>query len=170
MATQGKRRPRMEWRTFVGLALAGLPLMTMAAGSGETPQFERVPLVIEGDHVLHVELARTPMERQHGLMDRDRLAADTGMLFLYQTQQSPQSGFWMHRTRIPLDIAFIAKNGAIRSIEHMVPCGNDVTTHCPTYRAGVPFRAALEVNAGYFESHGIEVGDHVGIERYLDSP
>lgn len=125
---------------------------------------ERDEIVIasgEQEYRLNVEIARTVQERSFGLMERDRLAADAGMLFVYQEQQSPENGFWMHRTRIPLDIAFIGRNGKIRAIDSMVPCGNDVTKRCPTYRAGVPFRAALEVNAGYFDARGIDVGDHV---------
>lgn len=110
---------------------------------------------------LKVEIARTASERAYGLMERDHLPEDAGMLFVYNEQQSPDSGFWMYRTRIPLDIAFIGPEGTIRAIDSMVPCGNNVSVECPSHRAGVPFSAALEVNAGYFEKHSVEVGDHV---------
>lgn len=110
---------------------------------------------------LEVEIARTAQERAYGLMERDALPENAGMLFVYKQQQSPDSGFWMYRTRIPLDIAFIGSEGTIRAIDSMVPCGNDVSGECPSYRAGVPFSMALEVNAGYFKKHGVEVGDHI---------
>ncbi|SFI06963.1 hypothetical protein DFO67_103367 [Modicisalibacter xianhensis] len=117
----------------------------------------------ERSYRLNVEVARTAKERAFGLMERDRLASDAGMLFVYQQQQSPSTGFWMHRTRIPLDIAFIGADGKIRAIDSMAPCGNDVNARCPTYQAGVPFRYALEVNAGFFEAHDIQVGDRVDL-------
>ncbi|GAB2802534.1 hypothetical protein GCM10027040_33180 [Halomonas shantousis] len=151
------------------MALAGAGVMLATVGTGPVAA-ERVPLTIAGEHVVNVELARNPVQRAHGLMDRDHLPEDAGMLFLYRSEQPPQAGFWMHRTRIPLDIAFIGADGEIRAIDHMMPCGNDVSTRCPSYRAGVPFRAALEVNAGYFDAHDIEVGDHVALEKFLDTP
>jgi uncharacterized protein len=110
---------------------------------------------------VRVELARTTEEKQLGLMERPSLAADAGMLFLYDSTQAPTTGFWMHRTRIPLDIAFIDSAGTIRSIQQMAPCASDIGGVCPTYPANAPYRFALEVNAGYFATHDIRVGDRV---------
>ncbi|TFH86075.1 DUF192 domain-containing protein [Billgrantia azerbaijanica] len=94
-------------------------------------------------------------------MERDALDEAAGMLFLYPDRQPPWSGFWMFRTRIPLDIAFLDASGRIAAIHAMQPCGSPDPGDCPATRAGVPFRAALEVNAGYFAARGIEVGDCV---------
>ncbi|GHA93192.1 DUF192 domain-containing protein [Modicisalibacter luteus] len=144
------------WATLVpGLAL----LLTLPAEA-----LEKGTLTIDNGeqaYRLNVEIARTTKERAFGLMERDRLAADAGMLFVYQQLQPPSTGFWMHRTRIPLDVAFIGAEGTIRAIDTMVPCGNDVNARCPTYQAGEPFQYALEVNAGFFEAHGVKVGDQV---------
>ena len=150
---------------FSRLALAALLALLLIAGyqsakAGE-PELERVALEINvaGEHYhLEVELARTTAERQRGLMDRDTLAADAGMLFLYDQPQSPQGGFWMYRTRIPLDIAFLDHEGRIAALYTMQPCASSNPYACPATVAGVTYHAALEVNAGYFEARGIEVG------------
>ncbi|KAA0012781.1 DUF192 domain-containing protein [Billgrantia pellis] len=133
---------------------------------------ERVPLEISADsghHRLEVELARTSTERQKGLMDRDSLAPDAGMLFLYQEQQPAEDGFWMYRTRIPLDIAFIDAEGRIAALHTMQPCPSRNPYECPVTVAGVDYHAALEVNAGYFEAHGIDVGACVSWPGSQDS-
>jgi uncharacterized membrane protein (UPF0127 family) len=108
-----------------------------------------------------VELAATPDQRTLGLMERRRLPDSAGMLFLFSATQSASDGFWMYRTRIPLDIAYIDSLGTIRAIHRMEPCQTVLTEGCPTYAAGAPFRAALEVNAGYFSRHGVQTGDHL---------
>jgi hypothetical protein len=56
---------------------------------------------------LTVELAKTPEQKTMGLMERHRLPENAGMLFMYDSTQSADARFWMFRTRIPLDIAFI---------------------------------------------------------------
>ncbi|WP_227370213.1 DUF192 domain-containing protein [Halomonas sp. M20] len=125
---------------------------------------ERDSIVIEGKNETYrlvAEIARTPQERSFGLMERDRLAEEAGMLFVYTQRQPASSGFWMYRTRIPLDIAFLGNDGEIRAIRSMPPCESEQVARCPSYPAGVPFHAALEVNAGYFDARGIKVGDRL---------
>ena len=119
--------------------------------------------LVRGADTLHLlaELATKSDQRALGLMERHHLPDSAGMLFVYPTMQSDSSAFWMFRTRIPLDIAFIDSMGMVRSIRHMVPCPTTLPQGCPTYPAGARFLAALEVNAGYFDKHGVRVGDHV---------
>lgn len=107
---------------------------------------------------LSVELAVTPEQKTMGLMERRHLAENAGMLFVYDSTQPPDAGFWMFRTRIPLDIAFLDSLGVVRATRTMVPCETILAQGCPTYAPGVPYRYALEVNSGYFERHGITVG------------
>jgi uncharacterized membrane protein (UPF0127 family) len=93
-----------------------------------------------------------------GLMERRHLAPSAGMLFVYDSTQPPDAGFWMFRTRIPLDIAFLDSAGVVRSVRTMQPCEARIAQGCPTYNPDVPYRYALEVNAGYFQQHGVGVG------------
>ncbi len=99
------------------------------------------------------EIADTPALRERGLMERDSLPENHGMLFVYPDEQ--QRSFWMRNTPMALDIAFLDRNGTIINIETMRP--NDDTSH---YSEG-PMMYALEMEAGWFEAHGIEAGDRV---------
>ena len=175
---------RMSRRRFLG-AMAGVgslagaaSLLPLAAWPGRAARAEEVSYATttlaihggQGPSRLTVELAERPRQRAQGLMGRERLGADAGMLFLYERLQSPDSGFWMYRTLIPLDIAFIDDDGRIAAIHRMPPCGSDAPGDCPAYRAGVSYRAALEVNAGYFAARGIGVGDCVSLPGQAAKP
>jgi hypothetical protein len=110
---------------------------------------------------LRVELALDEEQRALGLMERPTLPADAGMLFWYPQPQPGSNGYWMFRTRIPLDIAFLGADGVILTIRAMEPCVSQDPRWCPSYPAGAEFRGALEVNRGFFERHGIGPGDRV---------
>lgn len=113
---------------------------------------------------LLLELAVTQSQHQVGLMERRQLDERAGMLFIYTVTQPPDAGFWMYRTRIPLDIAFLDSTGVIRSIRAMVPCPTTVPQGCPTYPPGTPYRYALEVNAGALQRFGADTGSRLLIE------
>ena len=108
--------------------------------------------------VVSVELARTPAERQIGLMNRRSLPARSGMVFLYP--EVHRGGFWMKNTLIPLDIAFYDARGTILRILTMQPCRRDP---CRIYDPKVAYRAALEVNAGSFRRWQVEPGDRITV-------
>lgn len=141
------------------VTVAALLLVWQATAGAQELERTALEILAEGErHALQVELARTAAERRQGLMDRDSLAPDAGMLFVYQYPQSPQSGFWMYRTRIPLDIAFIDDQGRIAALYTMQPCASRNPSDCPATMAGVTYHTVLEVNAGYFEEYGIAEG------------
>jgi hypothetical protein len=122
----------------------------------------RVRVVTDADTIpLTVELAETDAQRRYGLMERAELPADAGMLFVYPEPQDSTRGFWMYRTLIPLDVAFLNGDGRIVAIRTMQPCPSPNPRVCRVYSPGVPFRAGLEMNAGWFEAHGVDVGDRV---------
>jgi uncharacterized protein len=128
----------------------------------------RVRVVSRADTaVLTLELAESPEQQTMGLMERQTLAPEAGMLFLYPDIQPESSAFWMFRTRIPLDIAFIDSTGVIRTVQTMEPCRSLLAEGCPSYPAGAAYRAALEVNAGYFARRQIHVGDRVLLQDTL---
>lgn len=109
--------------------------------------------LVVGGITVNAEIADTPALRERGLMERDSLPENHGMLFVYPDEQ--QRSFWMRNTPIALDIAFLDRNGTIINIETMQP--NDDTSH---YSDG-PMMYALEMKAGWFEAHGVEAGDQV---------
>jgi uncharacterized membrane protein (UPF0127 family) len=108
---------------------------------------------------LTLEIARSAEQRSMGLMERRQLADSAGMLFVFDSTQAPDAGFWMYRTRIPLDIAFLDSTGVIRAVRQMVPCPTTIAQGCPSYTPDVSYRYALEVSAGYFARHGVVVGN-----------
>lgn len=133
-------------------------------------RFESAPLrvVTRTDTIrLVVELASSAEQKTTGLMERRQLADTAGMLFVYDSLQPPDAGFWMYRTRIPLDIAYADASGRIRSIQHMVPCESTIPQGCPTYPPGVAYQYALEVNSGFFARRGVAVGDSIGVREVL---
>jgi uncharacterized membrane protein (UPF0127 family) len=105
---------------------------------------------------LHLELARRTDEQRLGLMERRQLPPLAGMLFLYAVDQRADAGFWMYRTRLPLDIVFLDSTGRVRAIRAMAPCPTTIPEGCPSYAPGTPYRYALELNAGYAAQHGID--------------
>ena len=120
-------------------------------------RFARSNLAIRVGGTLHsfsIEVARTPREQAQGLMFRRRLAADAGMLFVYDPPR-PVS-MWMRNTYVPLDMVFIAPSGRISHIvERTVP----LSTQPIPSRGTV--RAVLELNAGTAARLGIRPGNLV---------
>jgi uncharacterized membrane protein (UPF0127 family) len=114
----------------------------------------------QGDSIpLLVELAKTSAQHSFGLMARPKLDSTSGMVFLYPTDQPDSAGFWMWRTRMPLDIAFMDSTGVVLTLFAMQPCQSDVyASSCDTYLPNVPYRSALEVNQGFFARHGVTKG------------
>jgi uncharacterized membrane protein (UPF0127 family) len=154
-------------RVLMGLAVISCstsPLQGAAEPEETIPQFGSARVCIHTSTatvMLPVEVAVDAAQRAQGLMDREHLAADSGMLFIFPEPQSASNTFWMYRTRIPLDIAFINAEGVIVSVRHMQPCLSQNPWKCPTYSADVIFKAALEVNQGFFAAHAVAEGDRV---------
>ncbi len=106
---------------------------------------------------IKVEVVRTDEEKAKGLMFREKLGKKEGMLFVFEREET--LSFWMKNTRIPLSIAFIARDGKIVDIQDMEPF--DLKSHV----SARPARYALEVNQGWFKKNGVEVGDFVRIPK-----
>lgn len=112
-----------------------------------------------------VEVADTFEERQRGLMFRDELAKDTGMLFIHVTEE-PQA-YWMKNTRIPLDILYFSKDLKLVSAQERVPpCS--AGDRCPPYPSEGPALFVLELNAGSVELFKIQPGDVMKISSNIN--
>jgi len=106
---------------------------------------------------LAVEVVDTAEERRTGLMFRESLPENAGMLFVFE--QDTQQGFWMKDTTIPLSIAFIDAGGTVIDIQDMRPL--DLTLHSPPS----PYRYAVEANQGWFARKGVAAGAIASIQR-----
>lgn len=119
---------------------------------------EQIPLTIQTASRAHrfiVEVARTPEQQARGLMHRQSLAPDRGMLFPYDPARP--ASFWMKNTLIPLDIIFIRPDGTIANIAaQTVPLSLE-----PVTSVGEPVSAVLEIPGGRAADLGIEPGDRV---------
>src|ERR1700722_16773032 len=105
------------------------------------------------------EVADTPQASENGLMFRDSLPEDHGMLFIFD--QPRKASFWMRNTKIPLSIAYIDSNGRILEIKSMNPLDEAIV---PSNSDEVAY--ALEVNQGWFARHGVSPGTKIeGIPR-----
>jgi len=141
------------------------PTTTVAAPEATTSvQLESGPTVLietaaGDDVVVPAEVADTQEERQTGLMNRESLPEDAGMIFVFDEDST--GGFWMKDTLIPLSIAFADADGTIVSILDMEPCAAEP---CEIYDPGVSYRTALEVNQGAFSRWGVEVGDRLSLQ------
>ncbi len=103
--------------------------------------------------LFEVEVAATPQQRERGLMQRDALPANGGMLFVFE--QAGRHCFWMRNTPLPLSIAFADTSGRIINLADMQPLTD--TFHC----ASADARYALEVAQGGFQRRGIVPGNQI---------
>jgi uncharacterized membrane protein (UPF0127 family) len=111
---------------------------------------------------IDLQLARTPQEHELGLMYREYLPPDSGMLFIYTFES--HEAYWMYHTLLPLSIAFIDRSGSIVDIKDMPRLSNpdDVQEAGRTvYPSAAPYWYALEVNQGWFVQHGVGVGQQM---------
>jgi uncharacterized membrane protein (UPF0127 family) len=106
-----------------------------------------------GGYPITAELAASPEQHSVGLMHRQNLDPDCGMLFCYDEPQ--ELSFWMRNTHVPLSIAFIDDEGRVAGIEDMEPYNET------PIKSRLPCRWALEANRGWFSDRNIGVGARV---------
>lgn len=136
--------------SVVRLLLPFVALLAACSTSG--PRVEIA--TTHGTVTIAVEVAATDASREQGLMYRQELAAQHGMLFVFDKEE--EHAFWMKNTLIPLDMLFIAGDGRIIGIkDHTTPFSTAGVT------VGEPSRYVLEIGGGEAERLGIKAGDHL---------
>lgn len=149
MAWSGTRKVRSA---AIGLVLAmGLGAATLLSASADSTG---TLVTRSGDHRVEIEVADTPDEREYGLMNRQSMPADSGMLFDFGIDR-PVS-MWMKNTYIPLDMVFLNAEGKVTHIAvNATPLSLDVID------SGGPARYVLELNGGAAARYGLKVGDQL---------
>ena len=141
---------------------AALAACAPAATTSEAPLeraesgLEQVPLTITSSNGVHrfiAEVARSPGEQERGMMFRESVAPDKGMIFPYDPPRAVS--FWMKDTLIPLDLIFIRADGTIARITTGVPLSEQMMP------SGEPVAAVFEIAGGRAAELGIKPGDEV---------
>jgi uncharacterized protein len=141
---------------IVVLAIGALVFVTQWKGQ---PHMPVVNLVSGNGTVLHmnVEVADSPGELEHGLMNRTSMPQDAGMIFIFGDDE--RRYFWMENTLIPLDMIFIDSDLMIIDIhENATPLSQDLIA------SSGPCRYVLEVNGGLCAADGIDIGDRITLD------
>jgi hypothetical protein len=148
-------------RRSAATCLAALSLLLAGCASGQDAWVE-----LKGRRYL-VEVADSPEERERGLMFRDQMAPDRGMLFIHEAQEP--MAYWMKNTRIPLDILYFDQDRRLVSASRNTPpCS--AGDRCPPYPSQGPARYVLELNAGQAGQLDLQPGDELVFGPGIPTP
>ncbi|WP_376697435.1 DUF192 domain-containing protein [Wenzhouxiangella sp. EGI_FJ10305] len=140
---------------LIKLAVTATAMLALAACDAGEPYVE-----VEGKR-FSVEIADDNATRAQGLMFRDEMPEDHGMLFIFSNER-PRS-FWMKNTRIPLDIIYLDRDLRVVSISADTPPCRSRSGRCPSYPSEGPARYVLEINGGLAAELGLEPGDRIEV-------
>ena len=140
-----------------------LALLTACAPESQTSSIQATaaastyfPISV-GDQILELQLALNPREQSKGLMHRDSMEENHGMLFLFK-QPEPRA-FWMRNTRIPLDIGYFDANGTLLEIHALYPYDENTVKS-----RSQAVQIAVETNRGWFARNQITAGAQIDFE------
>lgn len=145
-----------------------LALATVSCSNDDLPKattFDRATVTVSEGGLsakVNVEIASTEKQREQGLMLRQSMPEDAGMLFLFPTDTTV--GFWMRNTYLPLDIAYLDPAGKVLEVRRAQPL--DETPLIPLG----PYRYTLELNQGWFERHGYGPSAVITLPRSMPTP
>jgi uncharacterized membrane protein (UPF0127 family) len=139
-------------RLIAARVLAGVALLTLSLLAVGDVAFKTARIKV-GTHSLNVEVAVTDPQRSQGLMYREKLGKEDGMLFIFD--EPAYHSMWMKNTLIPLSVAFVDGEGRILNILDMEPQTLD------SHTAAGPARYAIETNKGWFAQRKVKPGDKV---------
>lgn len=148
-----------HWRFLSALKLRTLIFIltsffvVLPASGKEVFKKEKIKI---GDKTLVVEVAKTPAQFEQGLMGRESLEKNSGMLFVFPNEQT--RFFWMKNTLIDLSIAFFNKKGELINIHEMKSGKGIADLDLPSYASEKPAMYALEMEAGWFVKNKIKPG------------
>jgi uncharacterized membrane protein (UPF0127 family) len=142
---------KLNRRWWLCLSIELLACLLMGCGpSTAKSKLPTTPMTI-GSKTFTLEIAATQDAREFGLMRRDSMPPDHGMIFVFQTPQ--KLPFWMKNTRIPLDIIYVDEQGKVDSVKQMQPY-----VETPVSSEGA-VKWAIELNQGAAATAGVKAGD-----------
>ncbi|WP_374076635.1 DUF192 domain-containing protein [Bdellovibrio bacteriovorus] len=145
-----------------------LALLTLAAifqilfsSAAMATEFKKKKITL-GTKTLVVEIAETPDQHERGLMFRDKMGPDEGMLFIFKNEET--RFFWMKNTLIDLSIGYFDKNGTLIDVQEMVSGKGVPDPQLPSYASAKPAKYALEMNKGWFDKNKVKIGTKLKIK------
>jgi uncharacterized membrane protein (UPF0127 family) len=132
--------------------LTAVPVLAFSLACSAQTGPQKLPSIRlnAGIHNIQAEMARTPQQREIGLMFRESMGPNEGMLFAFD--EPATQCFWMRNTFLPLSVAFVADDGTIVNLDEMKP--QTLDSHC----SAKPVRYVLEMNREWFTKRGIKPG------------
>lgn len=146
----------------LAVVAGGIGYSVFAKGDGYRREPLRIVRQDGGSHVFQVELALTPTEQQMGLMFREKMGRDEGMIFYFGLPER-EVAFWMKNTLIPLDMIFVRADGTIAHIHH-----NAQPHSLARVSSQLPVVSVIEVNGGRAADLGLRAGDRVEHRFFAD--
>lgn len=142
-------------KTLLATLSATVMLASAGAACAQNQAFGSTQLSA-GMHQIQAEVAASGPQREQGLMFREKMPNNSGMVFVFDAPAT--QCMWMKNTLLPLSVAFIDAEGRIVNIEDMQP--QTLDSHCS--KKAVPVRYALEMNLGWFKQKNIKPGTVIG--------
>jgi uncharacterized protein len=155
---------KSEWKPFMDTGkikirfalLLLLVFMTTPTFPTNASNLPTTTVLISGKIKVEAEIAYTDEARMQGLMFREFLAPDAGMLFVFE--EPDVQGFWMKNTKIPLDLIWLSERKEIVYFVTADPCVKDP---CESYKPMQKAKYVLELNGGFLKKHGLGLGTQV---------
>ncbi|MBS1875278.1 MAG: DUF192 domain-containing protein [Acidobacteria bacterium] len=144
------------------LFIAALCLALAACSSSSDPvrDFNAREVTLPDGAVITVEVMTHPTDMSRGMMFRDSLAPNRGMLFIHGSAN--RYPYWMYQVKIPLDMIWMDPNRRVVEISaNTPPCESKSATACPNYGGHEPAQYVLEINGGHAAKHGVQVGSYL---------
>ena len=135
-------------------------LLAGCSSKEETDGISSTHVTLPNGKTITVEVMRKMVEIMKGMMFRDSLAQDRGMLFIHPKED--KYGYWMYQTRIPLDIIWMDHDRRIVEMSLETPPCTTKASECPQYGGTAASSFVLEINAGAAARNGLKLGDVLG--------
>jgi len=143
------------WKCCKRLSAGLLSLLLVSSVALGASPFKKKKITV-GAKTLVVEIAETPDQHERGLMFRDKMGPDEGMLFIFKNEET--RFFWMKNTLINLSIGYFDKNGKLIDVQEMTSGKNVPDEQLPSYASAKPAKYALEMSEGWFTKNKIKLG------------
>ncbi len=137
-------------------------LILSSLGAEAFTEFKKIKISV-GKISLLVELAESPDQHERGLMFREKMGSDEGMLFIFKNEET--RFFWMKNTLIDLSIGYFDAKAKLIDIKEMKSGKGVVDSALPSYASEKPAKYALEMSPGWFAKNKVSLGTQLKIHR-----